>query len=148
MQAAPPTGHDIYARQGFGRDFELQGPFGLLLVDFVNGFADPDVIGGGNIPSAITQTEPLFERQRNRGIAGASSERIDRPQDCAIGLLRHFSRGLADATRRQDIARFRVHNKRVRAGQRRRCHVARIQAPGGFGLCRRPCGRPTRRQPL
>ncbi|SOZ09993.1 N-carbamoylsarcosine amidohydrolase [Cupriavidus taiwanensis] len=56
-----------YQRQGFGNALELAGPFGLLIVDFVNGFADPAVFGGGNIREAIASTVPLLEAARREG---------------------------------------------------------------------------------
>ncbi|CAJ95606.1 Nicotinamidase-related amidase [Cupriavidus necator] len=62
-----------YQRQGFGNDLELAGPFGLLLVDFVNGFADPEVFGGGNIREAIANTVPLLAVARREGWAIAHS---------------------------------------------------------------------------
>ena len=55
-----------YARQGFGTAMELKAPFGLLIVDFVNSFADPRVFGGGNIPAAISQTAALLDEARQR----------------------------------------------------------------------------------
>jgi maleamate amidohydrolase len=55
-----------YARQGFGASLELRAPIGLLIVDFVNSFADPDVFGGGNIPAAIERTVPLLAAARAR----------------------------------------------------------------------------------
>ncbi|KAK44404.1 N-carbamoylsarcosine amidase [Caballeronia jiangsuensis] len=55
----------IYARQGFGNDFDIDGQFGLLIVDFVNGFADPDMFGGGNIAEAIERTVPLLYAARD-----------------------------------------------------------------------------------
>ena len=54
----------VYQRQGFGRGLGLQPPFGLLIVDFVNGFADPAVFGGGNIPPAIAATVPVLALAR------------------------------------------------------------------------------------
>ncbi len=57
----------VYDRQGFGNSLELQAPAGLLLVDFINGFADPEVFGGGNIDSAIQQTVKLLALARARG---------------------------------------------------------------------------------
>src|SRR3546814_15875089 len=39
---------------------DLSGRLGLLIVDFVNGFADPAVFGGGNIPAAIAATIPVL----------------------------------------------------------------------------------------
>jgi maleamate amidohydrolase len=60
-----------YRQQGFGASLPLIGPVGLLIVDFVNGFADPKVFGGGNIPAAIANTVPLLKaaRERNWSIA-------------------------------------------------------------------------------
>jgi maleamate amidohydrolase len=60
-----------YQRQGFGAELPLTAPVGLLIVDFVNGFADPDVFGGGNIAEAIVNTVPLLKtaRERNWSIA-------------------------------------------------------------------------------
>ncbi|MFC4930312.1 N-carbamoylsarcosine amidohydrolase [Massilia sp. GCM10023247] len=56
-----------YERQGFGAELPLQAPFGLLLIDFVNGFADPEVFGGGNIPEAIAHSAPLLAAARAGG---------------------------------------------------------------------------------
>lgn len=56
-----------YQRQGFGSSLPLRAPIGLLIVDFVNGFADPNVFGGGNINAAIAHTVPLLAAARARG---------------------------------------------------------------------------------
>src|SRR5690606_35429786 len=58
---------NTYSRQGFGASLELKAPVGLLIIDLVNGFADPAVFGGGNIPDAIANTVPLLEEARKRG---------------------------------------------------------------------------------
>ncbi|BAN27531.1 N-carbamoylsarcosine amidohydrolase [Caballeronia insecticola] len=60
--------HDIetYARQSFGSSLAPQAPVGLLIVDFVNGFANPEVFGGGNIPQAIENTIPLLAHAREK----------------------------------------------------------------------------------
>ena len=47
---------DTYQRQSFGSTLEPKAPVALLIVDFVNGFADPGVFGGGNIAPAIERT--------------------------------------------------------------------------------------------
>ncbi len=57
----------VYERQGFGRSLGIQGQIGLLIVDFVNGFADPAVFGGGNIPPAIARTKEVLAKARERG---------------------------------------------------------------------------------
>ncbi|RZT98515.1 maleamate amidohydrolase [Advenella incenata] len=59
--------NQVFERQGFGTDVALAPPFGLLIVDFVNGFADPGVFGGGNIASAIASTQPLLQHARRSG---------------------------------------------------------------------------------
>ncbi|MGH8810759.1 MAG: isochorismatase family protein [Advenella sp.] len=59
--------NQVFKRQGFGTDVDLVPPFGLLIVDFVNGFADPGVFGGGNIASAIAATQPLLQHARSSG---------------------------------------------------------------------------------
>jgi len=56
-----------YSRQGFGAQLELKAPVGLLIIDLVNGFANPEVFGGGNIPQAIENTVPLLAEARKRG---------------------------------------------------------------------------------
>lgn len=61
------TEQDIYDRQGFGQGLELPPPAALLIVDFINGFADPDVLGGGNIQDAITTTKSLLALAREWG---------------------------------------------------------------------------------
>jgi maleamate amidohydrolase len=50
---------DTYQRQSFGSTLEPKAPVALLIVDFVNGFADPGVFGGGNIGPAIERTVGL-----------------------------------------------------------------------------------------
>lgn len=66
------TGTDIrgdeqlYARQGFGQALGLVGRLGLVIVDFVAGFADPARFGGGNIGEAIARTSELLALARAR----------------------------------------------------------------------------------
>ena len=61
------TEQSVYERQGFGQGLELTPPAGLLIVDFINGFADPDVFGGGNIRPAVEKTRKLLSLARERG---------------------------------------------------------------------------------
>ncbi|MFT4432907.1 isochorismatase family protein [Caballeronia sp. 15715] len=56
-----------YKRQGFGAALGVSGRIGLLIVDFVVGFADPDAFGGGNIREAIAATVPVLAEARRRG---------------------------------------------------------------------------------
>jgi maleamate amidohydrolase len=56
----------IFERQGFGQRLGIRGRVGLLIVDFVVGFADPMLFGGGNIPTAISNTAQLLALARRR----------------------------------------------------------------------------------
>lgn len=57
----------VYAKQGFGAQLEPVAPYGLLIIDLVNGFANPEVFGGGNIPEAIENTQELLSLAREKG---------------------------------------------------------------------------------
>ena len=76
-----------YARQGFGTPLPLKAPFGLLIIDFVNGFADPAVFGGGNIPQAIAQTRQLLAQARARGWPVAHSRIVFSDDDADSNIF-------------------------------------------------------------
>ena len=57
----------VYQQQGFGASLQALPPFALLVVDFVNGFADPAQFGGGNIGAAIQATVPVLAYARRQG---------------------------------------------------------------------------------
>jgi maleamate amidohydrolase len=62
---------DVYQRQGFGKSLGIKGRLGLVLVDFVKGFADPAQFGGGNIADAIRNSIPVLAFFRQRALAVA-----------------------------------------------------------------------------
>lgn len=57
---------DIYTKQTFGQNIGLGEKPALLMVDFVNGFVDPEILGGGNIAEAVQATVPLLALCRSR----------------------------------------------------------------------------------
>lgn len=57
----------VYQQQGFGSTLTPTGNVGLLIIDFVVGFADPAVFGGGNIAPAIARTEQAIAIARENG---------------------------------------------------------------------------------
>lgn len=59
---------DIYARQGLGQHSGFGARPALLIVDFVNGFNDPALFGGGNIAAAIAKTRELLTCSRGHAI--------------------------------------------------------------------------------
>lgn len=58
---------DVYQEQGFGAQLNLKGKIALLIIDFVNGFANPLKFGGGNIPEAINATRQVLNDAREKG---------------------------------------------------------------------------------
>jgi maleamate amidohydrolase len=76
-----------YARQGFGTPLPLKAPFGLLIIDFVNGFADPAVFGGGNIPQAIARTQSLLAHARQQGWPVAHSRIVFSDDDADTNIF-------------------------------------------------------------
>lgn len=63
--------NDVYQRQGFGARSGVGQRPALLIVDFVESFADPQMFGGGNIPDAIVATVRLlaFAREQRWPVA-------------------------------------------------------------------------------
>jgi maleamate amidohydrolase len=59
---------DVYRQQGFGQAIGRGKRPALLVVDFVNGFLDPAIFGGGNIVEAAERTKPLLEAARAAGL--------------------------------------------------------------------------------
>lgn len=59
---------DIYRRQGIGQRMGFGRRPALLIIDFINGFNDPDLFGGGNIQSAIDHTETLLAAARHHDL--------------------------------------------------------------------------------
>jgi maleamate amidohydrolase len=58
---------DIYRSQGFGQRIAPGRSPALLVVDFVNGFVDPAVFGGGNILKAAERTKGVIKEWRSHG---------------------------------------------------------------------------------
>ena len=51
----------IYTKQQFGQSIGFGRLPALLIVDFVNGFTDPEILGGGNVTDAVRATIPLLD---------------------------------------------------------------------------------------
>tara|TARA_Y100001934_G_C12378459_1_gene790733 strand:+ start:1223 stop:1837 length:615 start_codon:yes stop_codon:yes gene_type:complete len=60
--------NDVYEKQNFGNKLGFGNSPALLIVDFVNGFNDPNAFGGGNIPEAIETTKLLLKVAREKNI--------------------------------------------------------------------------------
>jgi maleamate amidohydrolase len=78
---------DVYRAQGFGGSVGIGARPALCVVDFVNGFADPALFGGGNIAPAIANTVGLLAAARRVGLQIAFTRvvyAIDGSDDCAF----------------------------------------------------------------
>jgi maleamate amidohydrolase len=62
-----PDEIEVFKRQQFGHKLGLGRFPALLIVDFVNGFVDPQLFGGGNIAAAAASTVPLLRAFRAAG---------------------------------------------------------------------------------
>ena len=51
---------EIYSTQQFGQKIGFGRKPALVVVDFVNGFTNPEILGGGNILDAVYATKPLL----------------------------------------------------------------------------------------
>lgn len=59
---------DIYRRQSIGHRIGCGQSPALIIIDFVNGFMDAGVLGGGNISGAVEKTVPLLAAFRKAGL--------------------------------------------------------------------------------
>ena len=76
-----------YRAQGFGGTVGIGTRPALCIVDFVNGFADPTIFGGGNIAAAVAKTVGLLAAARRCGLPVAFSRAVfaeDGSDDCAF----------------------------------------------------------------
>lgn len=80
-------GVSIYQRQGFGQSLGFGAAPALVIIDFTRGFADPNVLGGGNIPEAIANTVPLLKEARSVGIPIAFTRHVYADDKSNFGLF-------------------------------------------------------------
>ena len=55
----------VYDKQGFGNRVGFGNKPAVLVIDFINGFADPDTFGGGNIQESVDKTAELLAVARH-----------------------------------------------------------------------------------
>jgi maleamate amidohydrolase len=80
----------VYKRQNIGHRSGFGASPALLIVDFVNGFNDPAMFGGGNIASAIEQTSKLLAAARRAKIPVAFTRVVyaDDGSDASVFTLK------------------------------------------------------------
>lgn len=118
---------DIFAKQGFGRRLGFGRTIGLLIVDFVNGFTDPDLFGGGNIAEAIAQTEGLLTACRRANLPIAYTRIVFETDASDHNLLTEKVPSMARLTEQAPASQV-VDELAPRAGER----VVRKRLPSAF----------------
>ena len=89
---------DVYRKQNFGNSSGFGDRPALLIVDFVNGFADPDQFGGGNIDEAITATGKLLASARKANIPVAFTRVVYADDGSDAGVFCDKAPGLKNLT--------------------------------------------------
>lgn len=89
---------DVYKKQNMGNQSGWGRNPALLVVDFVNGFNDPDKFGGGNIAEAIDNTRGLLDACRERGIPVAFTRVVYADDGSDKGVFCLKAPGLATLT--------------------------------------------------
>jgi maleamate amidohydrolase len=89
---------DVYRQQGFGNRSGFGRSPALLLVDFVNGFNDPALFGGGNIGTAIANTKRLLQCARAQRLPIAFTRVVYAEDGSDAGIFCLKAPGLAALT--------------------------------------------------
>lgn len=89
---------DIYQRQNFGQPLGFGLRPALLIVDFVNGFDDPALFGGGNIHAAIEATAELLAVCRRMALPVAATRVVYAADGSDAGVFTEKLPGLAALT--------------------------------------------------
>jgi maleamate amidohydrolase len=87
MKGNGMTESDIYRTQNLGNRIYFGERGALLIVDFVNGFNDARVLGGGNIPDAIAHTKSLLKNARDRGLPVVFTRIVYEPGSANVGAF-------------------------------------------------------------
>ena len=77
----------IYRQQGLGARMGFGKKPALLIIDFINGFNDPDQMGGGNIQQAIDNTAELLAIARHLELPIAYTSHIYATDGSEDGLF-------------------------------------------------------------
>lgn len=97
---------DIYSAQGFGHSVGFGTKPALLIVDFVVGFTDPALYGGGNILAAVACTRGLLADFRARRLPVAYSRVVYADDGADAGVFTRKAVGLERLTERAPAAQI------------------------------------------
>ncbi|NNL84094.1 MAG: isochorismatase family protein [Myxococcales bacterium] len=97
---------EIYDKQGFGHSSGLGSRPALVIVDFVNGFTDPDAFGGGNIAEAIVKTRGLLAAAREHAVPVAFTRVVYADDGSDLGVFATKAVSLGTLTERAPAAQI------------------------------------------
>ena len=97
---------DVYSKQGFGHSSGFGKTPALLVVDFVNGFNDPEQFGGGNIGEAIAQTQILLGAFRDSGYPVAYTRVVYADDGTDLGVFGLKAPSLVGLTEQSPISQI------------------------------------------
>ena len=117
----------VYQRQGFGNSSGLGSKPALVIVDFVNGFNDPDAFGGGNIPEAIANTARLLAACREHKVPVAYTRVVYADDGADAGVFSIKAPGILKLTEDSPLSQI-VPELEPRRGE----YVFRKLQPSAF----------------
>ena len=107
---------DIYQRQGYGGSVGFGDSPALLIIDFVNGFIDPNQFGGGNISAAAEQTIALLDAARKAEIPVVFTRVVYADDGSDVGMFCRKATGLPQLTEHAEAGQI-VDSLAPRAGE-------------------------------
>ena len=117
----------VYEKQGFGNRIGFGKKPALLVIDFINGFNDPDAFGGGNIQDAIDNTAELLAVARHMDMPVVFTSHVYAEDGSEDGVFNLKSPGLAKLKRGSHETKV-VDELEPRPGER----VLEKHYPSGF----------------
>lgn len=117
----------VYEKQGFGNRIGFGKKPALLIIDFINGFNDPDAFGGGNIQDAIDHTAELLAVARHMDLPIVYTSHVYAEDGSEDGVFNLKSPGLAKLKRGSHETKV-VDELEPRPGER----VLEKHYPSGF----------------
>jgi maleamate amidohydrolase len=117
----------IYEKQGFGTRMGFGKKPALLVIDFINGFNDPDAFGGGNIQDAIDNTAELLAVARHMDLPIVFTTHVYAEDGSEDGVFNLKSPGMARLKRGSHDTKV-VDELEPRPGER----VLEKHYPSGF----------------
>ncbi|MEC7490287.1 MAG: isochorismatase family protein [Pseudomonadota bacterium] len=117
----------VYDKQGFGNRIGFGKKPAVLVIDFINGFADPDTFGGGNIQDSIEKTAELLAVARHMDLPIVFTSHVYAEDGSEDGVFNLKSPGL-EKLKRGSTAVEVVEELTPRPGER----VLEKHYPSGF----------------